>query len=196
MAAKPAGWLSLGDTTLKVDLAALDKSCPGFHEELPYQVRSPVSVEVFRMFVGAIEGTPPVLMTENMNDLFLLGQEFSFVSLLSQVTSFISEHSVVDSEAAKVATDITEENQQVKETPCSLQKALSEVQTMNFQLARGDESLQRSLSLLQKEVLDLREANKVQMRDIAEMREGRSREAAELSRSCRVSRVKLRHKRR
>jgi hypothetical protein len=137
---------------------------------------------VFRTFVGAIEGTPPVLMTENMNELFLLGQEFGFANLLSQVTSFISEHSVVDSEAPKGATDITEENLQVKGALCPLQKALSGVQNTNFQLARGNESLQQSLSLLQKEVLDLREANKVQMRDIAEMREGRAREAAELSR--------------
>jgi hypothetical protein len=182
MAAKFAGWLALGDTTLKVELAALDKSCPCFDEELPYRVCSPVSVEVFRIFVGAIEGTPPVLTTENVNDLFLLCEEFGFASLFSQVSDFISAHSVVDSEAPKGATDIIEENLQIKEALCPLQEVLLGVQNANLHLARGNESLQRSLWLLHKEVVDLRAANKVQMEDIAEIREERSREAAELSR--------------
>jgi hypothetical protein len=45
------------------------------------------------------------------------------------------------------------------------------VQKGNLHLARGNESLQQSLCLLQKEVLGLQEANKAQMRDIAEIRE-------------------------
>jgi hypothetical protein len=40
----------------------------------------------------------------------------------------------------------------------------------------------RKLCLLQKEVVDLREANEMQLQDIAEIREERFREAAELSR--------------
>jgi hypothetical protein len=45
------------------------------------------------------------------------------------------------------------------------------VQKANLHLARGNESLQQSLCLLQKEILDLQEANTAQMRDIAEIRE-------------------------
>jgi hypothetical protein len=79
-----------------------------------------VSVEVFRLFVGAIEGAPPVLTTENMDDLFLLCKEFGFASLLSQVSDFIVADSIVDSERPNGATDITEENLQIKESLCPL----------------------------------------------------------------------------
>jgi hypothetical protein len=75
---------------------------------------------MFWIFVGAIEGT-----TEKVNHLFLLCTEFGFVNLLSQVSDFIAAHSVVDSEGAKTATDIAEENLQIKEAACPLLEALS-----------------------------------------------------------------------
>jgi hypothetical protein len=40
------------------------------------------------------------------------------------------------------------------------------MQKVNLQLARGNESLEQSLGLLQKEVVDLREANKAQKQEI------------------------------
>jgi hypothetical protein len=100
-----------------------------------------------------LEGALPAITTENMNDLFLLSEKFGFVSLQSQVTEYISAHSIVDYEARKRVSDLEAKNRQQARKYC----------------------------LLQKEVVDLREANKVQMQDIAEIREGRAREAAELS---------------
>jgi uncharacterized coiled-coil protein SlyX len=105
------------------------------------------------VFVGALEGRVPVITTENMQDLFLLCKEFGFVGLHSQVTDFISAHSVADSETRKRISDLEAKNRQQD----------------------------RKLCLLQKEVVDLREANKAQKQDIAEIGEGRSHEAAELS---------------
>jgi hypothetical protein len=146
--------LVLGDTALRVGLPALFTNCPNFKEELPDHVRSPVSVEAFQMFAEALEGTVPVVTTENMHDLLSLCHEFGFSGLLSQVTDLISAHSVADFEARKRISDLEAKNRQQD----------------------------RKLCLLQKEVIDLREARKAQMQDIAEIREGRSREAAELSR--------------
>jgi predicted RNase H-like nuclease (RuvC/YqgF family) len=91
-----------------------------------------------------------------MQDLFLLSEEFGFSGLLSQVTDFISAHSVADSEAWKRISDLEAKNRQQD----------------------------RELCLLQKEVVDLRGA---QMQNIAEIREGRSREAAESSRLAELS---------
>jgi hypothetical protein len=90
--------VSLGETALKVGIGALFTNCPNFKEELPYQVRSPVSFEAFKIFVGALEGAAPVVTTENMQDLLLLCTEFGFIGLHSQVTDFISGHSVADYE--------------------------------------------------------------------------------------------------
>jgi hypothetical protein len=56
------------------------------------------------------------------------------------------------------------------------------VQNANLHLVRGNESLWQLLGLLEKVVLALQEANKAQMQDIAEIREGRSREATGMSR--------------
>jgi septal ring factor EnvC (AmiA/AmiB activator) len=103
------------------------------------------------MFVAAIEDTPPVLTTENMNDFFILCKEFVFASLLSQVSDFIARHRVADEKARKRISDLEAKNREQD----------------------------RKLSLLQKDVLDLRRANKSQMQDIAEIREGRSRLAGE-----------------
>jgi hypothetical protein len=91
--------LTLGGTRLTVPVVRLFANCPNFEEPLPYKVHSPVSIEVFRIFVVALDAVPPVIATENMNDLFLLCHEFGFTSLLSQVTDFISGHSAVDYEA-------------------------------------------------------------------------------------------------
>jgi hypothetical protein len=102
----------LGDTRLTVQVARLLAKCPRFEESLPYQVRSPVRVEVFRIFLAALEGAPPVVTTENMNDLFLLCEEFGFASLLSQVTDFISTHSVAHSKARQSISDLEAKNGQ------------------------------------------------------------------------------------
>jgi hypothetical protein len=58
-------------------------SCPKFEEPFPYQIHSPVSVDVFRVFVATLEDTPAVITTENMKDLLLLCEKFDFAGLLS-----------------------------------------------------------------------------------------------------------------
>jgi hypothetical protein len=57
--------IAVGGTRLTVRVA----SCPIFEEPFPYQVCSPVSVDVFRIFVEALEGAYSVVTTENMKDL-------------------------------------------------------------------------------------------------------------------------------
>jgi hypothetical protein len=78
--------LFLGETALRVGIAALSTNCPNFKEYLPYHVRSRVGVEGFHIFVGALEGAAPVLTRETMYDLLSLCNEFGFTRLLSQVT--------------------------------------------------------------------------------------------------------------
>jgi chromosome segregation ATPase len=138
-----------------VKLPALIAGCPNFEGPLPWKVHSPVSVDAIQIFVGTLEGAPPVITTENVNYLFLLCKEFGFASLLSEVTDFISAHSVVEEEARNVVSDIAEDNFQIKEALCPLQEALSGLGTSNLHLVRATESLQQSLSLLQNEVADL-----------------------------------------
>jgi hypothetical protein len=104
------------------------------------------------MFVGALEGTVPVVIMENMQDLLSLCKEFGFFGLHSQVTEFISRHSVADYEARKAVSDITEDTLQIRQALCPLQGALS-------RLAHDNGQLEQSLSLLRKEVVDLREAH-------------------------------------
>jgi hypothetical protein len=50
-------------------------------------------------FVTPFEGRAPILRAENIRELLLLCNELSFVGFLSQVTDFISGHSVAESEA-------------------------------------------------------------------------------------------------
>jgi hypothetical protein len=95
---------------------------------------------------------------------------------VSQVKDFISAHSVVDSDGQKGAADNIEEDLQIKE-------ALSGVQYAHLHLARGSESLQQPPCFLQKEILDLREANKAQMQDIAEIWEQGRLQKQELANS-------------
>jgi hypothetical protein len=46
---------SLGDTALIAQITQLGTRRPTFEEPLSYQVRSPVSVETFQIFVTAFE---------------------------------------------------------------------------------------------------------------------------------------------
>jgi hypothetical protein len=153
MAAKLAGLLAFGDTTVSVRLVALGERCPDFEGPLPYQIRSPVSVEVFRVFVAALEGALPAITTENMNDLLLLSEEFGFASLLSQVTEYISAHTVVDYEARKRISDLEAKNRQQTRKYC----------------------------LLQKEAVDLREANKAQKEEILSLGRAQAKSDKEMS---------------
>jgi hypothetical protein len=154
----------LGDTALRVGLPALFASCPNFNEDLSYHVRSPVGIEAFRMFVGALEGTVPNVTTENVYDLFLLCENLAF-------PDFISAHSVTEGGARKNASDIREEKLQVRQALCPLQGALS-------RLARDNRRLEQSLSLLRKEVADLREAH---ARKIAALEKGQTESSGRLA---------------
>jgi hypothetical protein len=109
--------LFLGETALRVGIAALSKSCPNINEDLPYQVRSRVGAEAFHIFVAALEGAAPVLATENMHKLLSLCNEFGFTGFLSQVTDFLSRQPFVDDVARKDASDIPEEKLQIRQPP-------------------------------------------------------------------------------
>jgi hypothetical protein len=106
-------------------LQTLSESCSDFNEDLPDHVRSTVGAEAFRMFVGALESTVPVVTAENMQDLFLLCEEFGLVGLHSQIPEFISAHSVADSEARKHISDLDAKNRQQERELCLQQKRLS-----------------------------------------------------------------------
>jgi hypothetical protein len=68
----------LGETVLRVELAALAAHCPKFNEDLPPHVRSPVGVETFEIGIAAVEGTATVLKTEKINNLLSLCNEDGF----------------------------------------------------------------------------------------------------------------------
>jgi hypothetical protein len=78
----------LGGTRLPVRVARLLATCPHFQEPLPYQVRSAVSIEVFRIFVAALEASPCDHHGEHERPAFTC-EEFGFASLLARVTDFI-----------------------------------------------------------------------------------------------------------
>jgi chromosome segregation ATPase len=131
-----------------------------------YSVSSAVDADAFRIFLATLEGAKPELTTENMTDQCLLCNEFGFARPFSDVTNYIWSHSVVNTHEPNGARDITEENSQIKETLSPVTEALSGMIKMSLDLTRSNESLQPSLCLLQKEVLDLRET---EMRNIAEI---------------------------
>jgi hypothetical protein len=60
----------LGETALRVRIAARFTNCPNFREDIPNHVRSRVRVEVFQIVVGVLEGTTPVLTTEKCRIFF------------------------------------------------------------------------------------------------------------------------------
>jgi hypothetical protein len=105
-----------------------------------------------RMFVGALEGTVPVVTTGNMQDLLSLCSEFGFSGLHSQVTDFISAHSVAEDGARKATSEVTEDKLQIRQALCPLQGAVS-------RLARDNGEIEQSLSLLRKDAMGLREAH-------------------------------------
>jgi hypothetical protein len=60
----------LGDAKFRVNRLKLPARCPKFYnlKLLPYWVQSPTTEEAFPVFVSALGGTDPVLMTGNTND--------------------------------------------------------------------------------------------------------------------------------
>jgi hypothetical protein len=61
--------LALGGTRLRVPVARLVDTRQKIEEPLWYDVRSEASVEVFRIFVVALEGASSAITADNMNDL-------------------------------------------------------------------------------------------------------------------------------
>jgi hypothetical protein len=81
----------LGGATFFVPKRALVTNCPKFLDnpdllKSPYRIGSQVGGDSLKMFLAALDGTEPELTVENMNDHFLLCQEFGFAALLSQVS--------------------------------------------------------------------------------------------------------------
>jgi hypothetical protein len=63
-----------------------------------YEVRSRVSVDSFRTFVGAIGGTEPEIRDNNSSDLELLSDEFKFAGLSTAVTAWRAAHLLLDAD--------------------------------------------------------------------------------------------------
>jgi hypothetical protein len=91
--------LVLSDAALRVGLATLSASCPNLNEDLPYDVRSPVGIEALQIFVAVLQGAAPLLTTVNIHELLSPCNELGFIGLQSQVSDFISAHSVAHYEA-------------------------------------------------------------------------------------------------
>jgi hypothetical protein len=105
----------LGETTVRMGLAALAASCPKFNEDLPAHVPSPVGVEMFEISRAAVKRTAPVLKKEDMNNLFSLRNESGFPCLLYSVTDCISGHSVADYEAWQHMKGVEERNSEKRQ---------------------------------------------------------------------------------
>jgi hypothetical protein len=139
----------------------------------PYRVRSAIGEEALRPFLAAVDGAAPELTTANVNDLFLLCEEFGFAALLSQISEFRLRHAIVDDEARKCVCRFEEQNWRNDRALCVLRKEVSDLRAAhlrlasdNGQLVETNRTLEISLRLLQKEVADLREAD---AREIAAM---------------------------
>jgi hypothetical protein len=74
----------------------------------PYRIQSAVGLGALQLFLAALQGDPPKLMKDNMNDLFLLCEEFGFAALLSEVSDFRSKFTAADEEARKRTGDVEE----------------------------------------------------------------------------------------
>jgi hypothetical protein len=74
--------------------------------------------------MAVLEGSTPIIATENMDNLFLFCEEFDFAALSSIISNFSSEYSVVVDKAEKSADRGADENSFVSETFCSLREAI------------------------------------------------------------------------
>jgi hypothetical protein len=133
-----------------------------------------VDEEAFRGFLAALDGSPPELTTANMNDLFLLCEEFGFASLLSQISDFRSQHAVVDDEARKRVSRVEEQNLQQDRVIGVLQRELSDLRAAHSRLAAESASVEETNKVLEDSVCLLQ-------KEIAELRGGHAREIAALS---------------
>jgi hypothetical protein len=95
--------LIFGHRRFPVDIVQLVANCPKFHnlELLPYRVLSLVRKDSFHVFLDALRDIPPVITSDNSDDLFLLCEEFGFSSLLSKVVEFRSRQSPIDGDTWK-----------------------------------------------------------------------------------------------
>jgi hypothetical protein len=84
--------LFLDSMKFRVNILELPPNSPKFSglKLLPYQIQKTFKEDAFRVFVSALDGTDRALTTENRNSLRLLGEEFGFPGLLTQVSDFIS----------------------------------------------------------------------------------------------------------
>jgi hypothetical protein len=83
--------LALGDETLSVLGLTLRYSCDKFADSVTtsrYEVTSPVSVDVFRIFVDAIVGKDVEITTDNVSGLGQLAREFGFWRLTARLSDF------------------------------------------------------------------------------------------------------------
>jgi hypothetical protein len=85
----------------------------------------------FPIFAATLDGAPPAIATKNMNDLLLFCGEFGLASLLCQVTTFISAHSVVGGELRNRVSDLEEKNRQQNRKHWLLQKGVVELRETN-----------------------------------------------------------------
>jgi len=99
-----------------VKIVQLAGNCSRFEDFklLPCRVQYAIKKNTFYVFVSVLGSTDPALTKENMNDVRLLCEKFGFMTLLTQVSDFISTHSVAESEAGKSFRGIAEEKFQSK----------------------------------------------------------------------------------
>jgi hypothetical protein len=112
----------LDDATFSVPRVALMTNCPKLLDDTdlpnsPYRVRSAVGGDALQLFLAVVDGTTPEPTTENMNELFLLCEEFGFEALLSTVSDFRSEHAVDDHEARKRVCRVEEQTTPARSGP-------------------------------------------------------------------------------
>jgi adenosine/AMP kinase len=108
--------LILGQAKFTMKIVQFAANCPRFEDLklLPCRVQYAVKKDAFHVFVSALGGTDPVFTKENMNDVRFLCEKFGFTALLTQVSDFISTHSVAESESGKGVRGIDEEKFQIK----------------------------------------------------------------------------------
>jgi hypothetical protein len=144
--------LFLGETELRVGMIAYAASCLTFEGLLLYHIRSPVRNEtVFRIFVDALNGKPPVLTPENTDGLVLLSTEFGFNSLLSLLSDWVSTRNMRNS-----IHRIEERSIQQDRELCPLQQEVLNLREVNKAQSEEIDALRQVQTTFDKELRELR----------------------------------------
>jgi hypothetical protein len=109
--------LVLDSEAFGVELSRLIENCPLFQDnrfllvQPRYDLRSRVSVDSFRTFVGAIGGTEPNITDDNSSDLELLSDEFKFTGLSTAIAAWRAAHPSQDADKRLITALLDEQLQ-------------------------------------------------------------------------------------